>query len=581
MPDKKKKPIAKGKTEVRQKLKVVLCWHMHQPQYKNMASGTYHLPWTYLHATKDYVDMAALLEDNPKARAVINFAPILLEQISDYAGQLDAALSEGHTVSDPLLAALASPTLPMHKEERLLLVSQCLRVNEERLINRFPHYKRLAKIGRMLEADIELMHYLDDRFLVDILCWYHLAWLGETVHRTDKRVQYLVEKGCDFALHDRIEIVTIIAELLKTVIARYRKLAESGQIEISMNPYAHPIMPLLLDMQSARESWADIVMPACEHYPGGKHRAAWHMEYGIKEFKKHFGFAPVGCWPSEGALNTATLELMDKYGIKWAASGEGVLRGSLASEERLEEVETSHALYKPYRAGKSKAAAFFRDDGLSDLIGFTYSSWHGDDAAADMAKHLRNIAASCEHKGKQVVSIILDGENAWEHYPHNGYYFLSALYRELSNHPDLELTTFTDALNDVDIGQLDNIVTGSWVYGTLSTWIGDKDKNYGWEMLAEAKNNYDKVIASGKLSKAQRTRAEQQLALCEGSDWFWWFGDYNPADSVSDFEFLFRMHLTNLYAVLGVEPPEYLSHIMAHGSGAPEHGGAMRRGSGS
>ena len=72
--------------------------------------------------------------------------------------------------------------------------------------------------------------------------------------------------------------------------------------------------------------------------------------------------------------------------------------------------------------------------------------------------------------------------------------------------------------------------------------------------------------------------AQHQLSICEGSDWFWWFGDYNPADSVSDFERLFRVHLSNLYHMLGRQPPEYLSHAFTRGGGEPVVGGVMRRG---
>ena len=73
---------------VKPRLKVVLCWHMHQPVYRDLITQEYQLPWTYLHAIKDYADMATLLEDTPAARVVVNFAPILLEQISDYAHQI-------------------------------------------------------------------------------------------------------------------------------------------------------------------------------------------------------------------------------------------------------------------------------------------------------------------------------------------------------------------------------------------------------------------------------------------------------------------------------------------------------------
>jgi alpha-amylase/alpha-mannosidase (GH57 family) len=71
---------------------------------------------------------------------------------------------------------------------------------------------------------------------------------------------------------------------------------------------------------------------------------------------------------------------------------------------------------------------------------------------------------------------------------------------------------------------------------------------------------------------------ERQLAICEGSDWFWWFGDYNSADSVSDFERLYRLHLSNLYQMLGVETPQSLGTVISHGGGGIEQGGTMRRG---
>jgi alpha-amylase/alpha-mannosidase (GH57 family) len=119
---------------------------------------------------------------------------------------------------------------------------------------------------------------------------------------------------------------------------------------------------------------------------------------------------------------------------------------------------------------------------------------------------------------------------------------------------------------------------GSWVYGTYSTWIGDKDKNRGWDLLIEAKQTYDEVIATTKFDADTMRALERQLAICEGSDWFWWFGDYNSADSVSDFERLFRLHLSNLYQMLGVEVPQSLSEAVSYGGGGIEQGGTMRRG---
>lgn len=220
---------------------------------------------------------------------------------------------------------------------------------------------------------------------------------------------------------------------------------------------------------------------------------------------------------------------------------------------------------------------FFRDDALSDLIGFTYSDWHADDAVNNFAHHLEQIAHRSRAHPERVVSIILDGENAWEHYPENAYHFLNALYARLSDHPHIELTTFS-ACRDVEAAPLPPVVAGSWVYGTFSTWIGSPDKNRGWEMLGDAARAFQARRPELEADAEALDRAEEQLGVCEGSDWFWWFGDYNPAETVSDFERLFRRHLTNLYAMLGVPPPPYLSTVFTHGAGLPLHGGAMRPG---
>jgi alpha-amylase/alpha-mannosidase (GH57 family) len=270
--------------------------------------------------------------------------------------------------------------------------------------------------------------------------------------------------------------------------------------------------------------------------------------------------------------------LLEEYGFRWAATGETVLRNSLRASAEEEAVSAGDAVLKAYRVANGKLACFFRDDNLSDEIGFNYSTWHADDAVANFVSHLERIART--HAGRELaVPIILDGENAWEHFPENGYYFLRALYAALVSHPRLKLATFSECLDEgIEIGTLSHMMSGSWVYGMFSTWIGDRDKNRGWDMLGDAKRAFDRVIARGGLDGEQIVAAELQLSICEGSDWFWWFGDYNSQASVSDFEALFRLHLSNLYQLLGLEPPEYLAHTFARGSGNPEGGGTMRHG---
>lgn len=554
-------------------LRLVLCWHMHQPEYRDLETGEFKLPWTYLHVIKDYVDMVAHLEAVPEARAVVNFAPILLEQIEDYSNQVDNFLREKIALKDPLLAALVEPNLPANAEFRLKLLHDCRKANRERQINRYQVFRKLTEMGEWVQAHQDAVHYLNDQFMADIVVWYHLVWMGETVKLTDARIQRLIEKGSQFSCDDRIELLEIIRDLITKVIYRYKSLALKGRIELSVTPYAHPIMPLMLDLKSALEAMPDAQLPGLDHYPGGETRVKWQLQKGLETFKHFFGFEPEGCWPSEGSISEATLKVLAEFGFTWAASGGNVLRNSLHAADWA----ANESVYSPFRLESAEIACFFRDDGLSDLIGFEYSKWHADDAVADLIKHLENIAESSTNQS--VVSIIMDGENAWEYFPDNGYHFLRALYQRLAEHPRIELSTYSECLRQsLPILPLPKLVAGSWVYGTFSTWIGDVDKNYGWDMLGDVKKAFDRAVESGKLSEQTLATAEKQLAVCEGSDWFWWFGDYNPGEAVSDFERQYRLNLTNLYRLLGEDPPAYLALSFTQGSGAPAMGGAMRRG---
>ena len=265
-------------------------------------------------------------------------------------------------------------------------------------------------------------------------------------------------------------------------------------------------------------------------------------------------------------------------GFRWAASSAGVLRNSLAFTDGAA-AQDPEAYNRPYRLGGTGMSCFFRDDALSDLIGFTYATWHGDDAAANLVNELQQLARDYEQAGNHAVLIALDGENAWEHYPFNGYYFLRALYAQLANHPRFELTTLADCLaRGVQPAPLPRVCAGSWVHGTLATWIGDAAKNRAWDLLCDAKEAYDRVMREMS-DPERRVLAGRQLALCEGSDWFWWFGDYNPAEAVSQFDRLYRRQLLALYRALDLTPPGNLALPIATGGGMPEHGGVMRRAS--
>ena len=558
------------------RLPVVLLWHMHQPQYRDALSGRYVLPWTYLHAIKDYTDMAAHLEGNPAARAVVNFTPLLLEQLEALSQSIAEHLRSGNPLPDPVLALLGPDPIPTDAAPRLELLRSCLRAQRKQMIERFGPYLELATVAETLGTP-ERVSYASDQLIHDLAVWYHIAWLGETVRRSNPLVSSLTEQGRAFTAAQRRELLSLTGELVAAIVPRFRRLSERGQCELSLTPYGHPILPLLIDFQAARDAVPNAPLPRIPAYPGGAERAEWHIREGLRVFQHAFGGTPIGCWPSEGAVSGATLELLDRCGFKWAASSANVLRNALERSEPSA-AQDPEAYSRPYRVDGGSMLEFFRDDALSDLIGFTYATWHGDDAAHNLVNEVAQLAREYAGSGRHAVLIALDGENAWEHYPFNGYYFLRALYSLLAAHPQLELTTLGACIaRGIEPVPLPKVVAGSWVHGTLATWMGDAAKNRAWDLLCEAKTAFDGVMRSGVLDTSQRLAAERQLALCESSDWFWWFGDYNPAEAVSQFDSLYRRQLVNLYRLLRVTPPETLSAPISVGRGTPEHGGVMRR----
>ena len=563
---------------------LVFLWHMHQPDYRDYASGDFVLPWTYLHAIKDYTDMAYHLEKHPGVHAVVNFVPILLDQLDDYTDQFASG-----QVRDPLLRLLIQKDFGnILPEQRKLALDACFRNNHTKMIAPYPAYKRLWELFNLVQAESETaLSYLSGQYVADLLTWYHLAWCGESVRREHALVARLMAKAEGFNYADRKLLFDLIGELIAGIIPRYRRLADSGQIEISTTPHYHPLAPLLIDFASAHEALPDAPMPDSPLYPQGKQRVVAHIRSAKNSHSARFGSEPQGMWPAEGSISSETLRVFASEGCRWVASGEGVLVHSL---HRLTEPVPGRAeyLYRPYRLenGAEGLSCFFRDDHLSDLIGFEYSRWHGNDAARHFIDQVEAIAQQASTDETPVVSVILDGENAWEYYPYNGFYFLDALYTELEAHSQIHTRTYSDYLKlsttdyvSAKQHSLPGIVAGSWVYGNFSTWIGSKDKNHAWDLLCMAKQSFDMVISSGRLNQTEQNAAEKQLCSCESSDWFWWFGDYNPSNSVASFDHLYRNNLTELYHLLKLPPPANLAKPISQGGGDPEAGGAMRRAS--
>lgn len=564
------------------KMNLVLLWHMHQPDYRDYETREFVLPWVYLHAIKDYTDMVYHLETCPNVKAVVNFVPILLDQLEDFVQQF--ATGE---MRNPLLKHLANPDLcNLSVPDRVYLLDTCFLSNHDNMLKPYPSYKRLYELSQtFIKYDDNEISYISGQYFADLLVWYHLVWMGEGIRRNNLFVQELLQKNKGFSNEERLQLFHLIGELIRDLIPRYRKLNESGQIELSTTPHYHPLAPLMIDFSSAKDSQPDIAMPHCPQYPDGLNRVEFHLTSALQSHTQHFNQKPTGIWPAEGAISHTLLEVMAQQNCQWTASGETVLVNSFrASNPDSTLPNKENYLYQPYRFSGASAPllCFFRDDRLSDLIGFEYSKWFAPDAAKNFVQELEHIYHNTPNDRDPVVSVILDGENAWESYPYNGYYFLQDVYHLLEQHPFIRTTTYRDYVasqNTENVSTLNKLTAGSWVYGTFSTWIGDHEKNNAWDLLCSAKHCFDQVMIGNTLTEEEKAAAVRQLSSCESSDWFWWFGDYNPAHSVTSFDQLFRKNLMNLYRLLKLPIPPQLNESISKGNSETDASGAMRRSS--
>jgi alpha-amylase/alpha-mannosidase (GH57 family) len=550
-------------------LTVVFLWHMHQPDYRDAETGEFVLPWVYLHALKDYSDMAAHLESHPKMRAVVNFVPSLVDQLDDYVRQFATGVFR-----DPLLALLGEPDFEsLQEHQKRFILDRCFHANRATMIEPFAPFRHLSEIYKRARETKSAFDFTP-AMLADLITWYHLSWIGEAERRNTPIFAELSLKGQDFSPVDRLRLREFIGNVLRGIIPRYRALAERGQIELSATPYSHPLAPLLISFSSARDATPAVVLPNVPDYPGGAERVRAHLTLACRAHAQWFGTKPEGIWPAEGGVSESLLRLMAEADIRWTATSAAVLANSLRGvagqgEPGEDEVHRGYSV-----AAAPGPVVFFRNEQLSDLIGFEYRSWWAGDAARDFVGRLDAIRARVPAGEHRVVSVILDGENAWEYYPYNGFYFLRELYANLENHADIELATFSGylAAHPAPARKLDRLAAGSWVYGNFLKWIGTPDKNRAWELLCAAKQTYDLFCAAGAPPETERI-----LRGCESSDWFWWFGDFDPHGAVAEFDAMFRRNLRSLYRALGEAPPGTLDEPVSHGGGAPESHGSMQR----
>ena len=535
--------------------RVALLWHMHQPLYQDLATGEHILPWVRLHAIKDYWGMVALLAEFPEVRVTFNLVPSLLVQLDAFARD---------EARDRHLEIGLKPADALTEEERAFCVEHFFHAHPPRMIAPYPRYAELLArreaAGSGLSARAQAAQFSTED-LRDLQVWHKLTWIDPFYLHRDARVLALIAKGRGFSEEDKVTLRAVELELLRQVVPEYRAAAQRGQVELSTSPFYHPILPLLCDTDVYLRTHPDSRMPR-EPFRHPED-AAEQLARAVASHERLFGQRPAGLWPSEGSVSDAMVPLVVQAGFQWMATDEEILartigRGFARSAEG--HIEQPEVLYRPYRVGPGgqSIACGFRDHALSDLIGFTYAGWGAEDAAENFVRRLAAAGARYEARTggeAATVFVILDGENAWEHYEDQGRPFLRALYGRLASHPQLRTVTMSEACADAR-EPLRSIFPGSWINGDFYIWIGHPDDHRAWSQLVDARRTLE--TAPGGLPEAALARAREEMLIAEGSDWFWWYGDDHSSDHDAEFDELFRRHVRNVYRALEKPIPEEL-----------------------
>ncbi len=517
---------------------LVVLWHMHQPQYRDPESGRYVLPWTRLHALKDYWGMVDVLRGFPNFHATFNVVPSLGMQLEEYANG---------RFNEPWFSLAFKNAEELTREDKAEIIARAFQVNQERLMSRWPRFVELFEWSRPAGGARALVSFTM-RDWRDLQLLSQLAWMEESWFQTHDVVSRLATKGKDYTETDKSALRKVQLEFLGLVLPVYRDAAQRGQIEISTTPFYHPILPLICDSDIARVANPGTPLPrrAYRRPEDAREQLRLAREY----HERVFGVKPAGVWPSEG--------------FAFFRDGNGVP----ANAERL---------YKSWRVqlGGNSIVGLFRDHHLSDLVGFVYSRMDAKTAAADLHSRMRHLGETVQGDQPLTICLFLDGENAWEYYPGNGRAFLCEFYGRIQADQDFRALTASEAIAAAgEIPTITGIFPASWINANFDVWIGHAEDVAAWELLWDAREAYARAFEARKQGRADAPtetalkEARESLLAAEGSDWCWWFGPEHSTANDAEFDALYRKHLTAIYLALGQVAPEELAKPIKR---RPEH----------
>lgn len=540
---------------MQKKLSIAFIWHMHQPVYQTQPNGIRLMPWARLHAVKDYQNMVQILEKHPDIKLNFNISPTLIDTLEEYSQK---------NCYDLYSKLAVTPVKDLTDNDKMFILNTFFDVNYPRMISNYKGYAALYN-KRYSKSEIDIDDFSDKEY-GDILFWFNFVWFDEHWKNEFPALRDLEKKGKNFSLKDRILIIEIQRQIISKVLPTWKKYLKEKKIGISVSPYFHPILPILINSNDIKSTSSKYAMPDCKINMADDAKA--QLESAINRFEEVFDEKPKGCWPSELCLSRRTVEMMADIGFKWTISEDSTLADSLKKEfirdykGRLEEPYDLASVYSYTTKNRNEIKLIFRDSIIANQIGFEYPQHDSIDSANDLFERIKIAQDKLRNSPDKthLLTIAMDGENSWENYEENGSIFLNHLYKLISEDETLETVIVGDYIERSNLISkcIDKISVGSSTNNNFKFWIAEPTKNIAWKYIQNAKDLIAECSKDKTYSKNTIDFAMREIYITQGSDWFWWYGEPNNSGQDHVFDFMFREHLKNIYIALQKDVPDYL-----------------------
>ena len=520
---------------------------MHQPVYQLSPDGDYLMSWVRLHAVKDYLDMVTIIDKFKNIKLNINVVPVLLDAFMDYG------VKGAHDLHSRLTI---TPVEELNKEDKEFILNNFFDANYKTMIYPYPEYNRLFQ-KRQSFVEVNVDDFSNQEYS-DLMALFNLVWFDPTYLKEYPVLKKLFKKGKNYTLDDRRLIIELQRDIIRRIIPTYKDYLENGKIEITTSPYYHPILPILLDLKSIDIKNKDGLPSDLKMALDAKVQT----ELALDKIEKVFGKRPKGIWPSEHCISSKELDLFKELGVEWTISDEGILANSINCEfvrDFKGIMEDPYHLAKSYEY-KNGVKLIFRNSMISNLISFEYPNFDSELAAKDLYERIKVMQSKLlsSPDDNHLLTIAMDGENCWENYPQDANIFLDTLYKLIDEDTSLDTVLISDYLKkEKHHKSLNRIKAGSWINRNFKLWIDEPIKNLAWQYVKNVRDDFCNFVKNHP-NNSHIEQARKELFICEGSDWFWWYGEPNDSGRDNIFDYLFREHLKNIYIYLGMEIPDYL-----------------------